>query len=164
MIFTYSHRGTTYNVELERLPDGMYRGTLNERVYTFAAEAIEGGWSLAFPESGARAMTHVVVDGDSRAVSLNGETYTLIRETQRTGRRSAAPGAHGGAVSTQMPGQVREILVTEGDLVERGQTLVIVEAMKMEVRVTSPVDGKVKRLLVGMGDVVSRGQVLLEIG
>jgi methylmalonyl-CoA carboxyltransferase 1.3S subunit len=54
--------------------------------------------------------------------------------------------------------------VSEGDTVERGQTLVILEAMKMELRVTAPEAGRVKRLLVQMGDVVERGQALVEIG
>jgi biotin carboxyl carrier protein len=58
---------------------------------------------------------------------------------------------------------VREVLVAEGDTVQRGQTLVILEAMKMEIRVAAPGDGQVRRLLVRQGDVVERGQRLVEI-
>jgi biotin carboxyl carrier protein len=61
-----------------------------------------------------------------------------------------------------MPGQVVDVLVAEGETVTRGQTLVILEAMKMEIRAAAPADGRVKRLLVGKGDVVERGQHLVE--
>ncbi|MBK8035170.1 MAG: acetyl-CoA carboxylase biotin carboxyl carrier protein subunit [Chloroflexi bacterium] len=63
-----------------------------------------------------------------------------------------------------MPGQVRELLAAEGDAVERGQPILLLEAMKMEIRVTAPIAGTVKRLLVKAGDVVERGQRLAEIG
>ena len=62
-----------------------------------------------------------------------------------------------------MPGQVRELLVTAGETVTRGQTLLLLEAMKMEIRITAPSDGRVKRLLVAAGDVVDRGQRLVEM-
>jgi len=97
-----------------------------------------------------------------RYVSINGQTYTLAVPDQRQSRRKAAGGS--GDLTAQMPGQVLDVLVGEGDAVERGQTLMILEAMKMEIRVTAPGDGSVKRLLVSKGDVVERGQVLLELG
>ncbi|MCB9457792.1 MAG: biotin/lipoyl-binding protein [Anaerolineaceae bacterium] len=62
-----------------------------------------------------------------------------------------------------MPGQVVNVLVAVGDSVTRGQTLVVLEAMKMEIRVAAPGDGTVRRLLVAQGDVVERGQLLLEV-
>jgi biotin carboxyl carrier protein len=163
MNFTYTHDGETYTVQLERLPDGTYRVNVSGRVYNVTAEAVEEGWVLSFPESVARTMTYVVTDGDTRLVSVRGETYTLTRESQRQGRRSKALSAHSGDVTAQMPGQVREVLISAGETVARGQALVILEAMKMEVRATAPADGKVKRVLVTAGDVVSRGQLLAQI-
>ena len=62
-----------------------------------------------------------------------------------------------------MPGQVREVFVRAGDAVKSGQTLLLLEAMKMEIRVSAPADGRVKRLLVQAGDVVDRGQRLVEM-
>jgi biotin carboxyl carrier protein len=163
MNFTYTHDGETYTVQLERLPDGTYRVNVSGRVYNVTAEAVEEGWVLSFPESVARTMTYVVTDGDTRLVSVRGETYTLTRKSQRQGRRSKALSAHSGDVTAQMPGQVREVLISAGETVARGQALVILEAMKMEVRATAPADGKVKRVLVTAGDVVSRGQLLAQI-
>jgi biotin carboxyl carrier protein len=62
-----------------------------------------------------------------------------------------------------MPGQVRSVEVAPGQAVKKGQTLVVVEAMKMEMRVQAPRDGTVKRLLARQGDTVERGQLLVEM-
>ncbi len=63
-----------------------------------------------------------------------------------------------------MPGQVRAVNVKEGDAVTKGQTLLLLEAMKMEIRVQSPRDGLVKKLYVQQGQTVEREQLLVEIG
>ena len=62
-----------------------------------------------------------------------------------------------------MPGQVRAVNVSEGDAVTKGQTLLVLEAMKMEIRVHAPRDGVVKKLLVKQGQTVEREQILIEI-
>ncbi|MCB0002281.1 MAG: acetyl-CoA carboxylase biotin carboxyl carrier protein subunit, partial [Anaerolineae bacterium] len=55
------------------------------------------------------------------------------------------------------------VLVSAGDAVERGETLVLLEAMKMELRITAPAGGTVTGVRCKAGDVVDRGQVLVEI-
>jgi len=159
-MFTYIHNGETVTVQLERLPDGSYRATIGERTYQFSANAVESGWALAFHESSARTTAYVVTEGDTHTVHVDGETVTLTRASQRHGRRPSAAGAHSGDVTAQMPGQIREVLVSEGDTVERGQALIVLEAMKMELRATAPTDGVVSRVLVMTGEVVTRGQLL----
>jgi biotin carboxyl carrier protein len=62
-----------------------------------------------------------------------------------------------------MPGQVRAVNVAEGESVTKGQTLLVLEAMKMEIRVSAPRDGVVGKLLVQQGQTVDREQVLIEI-
>jgi biotin carboxyl carrier protein len=69
----------------------------------------------------------------------------------------------GGDLTAQMPGQVVETLVSDGESVASGQTLVILEAMKMEIRIAAPADGVVKKVLVSQGDIVDRGQPLVEM-
>jgi biotin carboxyl carrier protein len=59
-----------------------------------------------------------------------------------------------------MPGKVIAVLVGEGDGVERGQGVVIIEAMKMENEVRSPVTGTVKEIRVRPGESVEGGTVL----
>jgi biotin carboxyl carrier protein len=62
-----------------------------------------------------------------------------------------------------MPGQVRAVNVNEGDRVTKGQTLLLLEAMKMEIRIQSPQDGLVRKLFVQQGQTVEREQMLVEI-
>ena len=62
-----------------------------------------------------------------------------------------------------MPGRVLDVLVAPGDRVQKGDTLVLLEAMKMELRIQAPADGEVSRVLCAAGQVVERGQVLVEM-
>jgi biotin carboxyl carrier protein len=66
-------------------------------------------------------------------------------------------------LSAPMPGQVLELRVAEGDEVEAGQVLLVLEAMKMENAVVAPGPARVERVLVKTGEQVQRGQSLLEL-
>jgi len=68
-----------------------------------------------------------------------------------------------GDITTNMPGNIVDVLVKEGDTVSLGQPLLITEAMKMETELQSPVAGKVVNVYVERGDRVNPGEVLLEI-
>lgn len=68
-----------------------------------------------------------------------------------------------GDVSTSMPGNVVDVLVSEGDVVKAGQPVLISEAMKMETEIQAPVAGTVKAVHVAKGDRVTPGDLLIEI-
>ena len=68
-----------------------------------------------------------------------------------------------GSLRAPMPGKVVSVEVAVGDLVKKGQTLVILEAMKMEHAIGSPEDGTVKEVHVGAGDQVERGTTLVVV-
>jgi biotin carboxyl carrier protein len=77
-------------------------------------------------------------------------------------RAAAAP--HGaGTVRAPMPGLVMEVAVREGQPVQAGQRLVLMEAMKMENVIPAPHTGTVRRLFVAEGDTVGEGDPLVEI-
>ena len=59
--------------------------------------------------------------------------------------------------------QVRTVNVREGDTVTKGQTLLVLEAMKMEIRIQAPQDGVVTKSFVEQGQTVEREQILMEI-
>ena len=65
-------------------------------------------------------------------------------------------------IKTPMPGLVLSINVKEGDTVNKGDGLLVLEAMKMETNITSPVAGKIKAINANVGDGVQTGQVLVE--
>lgn len=66
-------------------------------------------------------------------------------------------------VSTPMPGKVVRIPVKEGDVVEKGSTVIVISAMKMESEYKSPLDGVVKKIYVNEGDTINSHQPLVEI-
>ncbi|HEX2377279.1 MAG TPA: biotin carboxylase N-terminal domain-containing protein [Gaiellales bacterium] len=68
-----------------------------------------------------------------------------------------------GSLAAPMPGTVLRIDVHEGEHVDEGQTLVLLEAMKMELAVTAPAIGVVSAVLVEAGQLVARGQALVEL-
>ncbi len=76
---------------------------------------------------------------------------------------SASALGPGGSLAAPMPGAVVRVDVHEGEHVAEGQTLVLLEAMKMELAVTAPGAGVVTGVLVAAGELVSRGQALVEL-
>jgi biotin carboxyl carrier protein len=66
-------------------------------------------------------------------------------------------------ISTPMPGKVVRIPVNEGDVVEKGATIIVISAMKMESEYKSPVDGIVKKIYVSEGETINGHQPLVEI-
>jgi biotin carboxyl carrier protein len=71
--------------------------------------------------------------------------------------------AGGGVVSTPMPGRIVKLLANVGDGVRKGQPVLVIEAMKMENELKSPIDGVVKEVLVAEGQVVDAGTKLVRI-
>ena len=77
---------------------------------------------------------------------------------------TTGPAADGDGVRAPLSGSVAKILVEEGQAIEAGQVLVVLEAMKMETEITAPDAGTVGAIHVSVGDAVSGGQVLVELG
>jgi methylmalonyl-CoA carboxyltransferase 1.3S subunit len=113
--------------------------TINEAVFDIAVEVEEE----PLPTLGT-----VLVGG--------GAPYALTPTQART------PAASANALTTPMAGTVMKVLVEAGAEVSSGDTLLVLEAMKMETEVTAPQDGRIKSVDVGVGDAVQGGQVLIE--
>jgi biotin carboxyl carrier protein len=109
-------------------------------------------------DSGRRAW--VSVTGETRWVFVDGEVFEL--EAQRTGRRRTAAEARG-ALSAPMPATVVRVDTAAGDRVRKGDALIILEAMKMELPVRAPADGIVVAVHCKPGDLVKAGAPLVEL-
>jgi len=110
---------------------------------------------------GQRVTAYVSSDNAKRWVTVNGQTFVL---TKSSGARKGGHAHHAaGELTAPMPGQVRAVNVSEGDAVTKGQTLLVLEAMKMEIRVQAPRDGVVSSVLVTGGQTVEREQILVKI-
>jgi acetyl-CoA/propionyl-CoA carboxylase biotin carboxyl carrier protein len=105
------------------------------------------------------------------ARALDGDTLWLGRDGRAWGIRELAPldaaaaeaAGAGGPVLSPMPGTVTAVEVTDGQEVEAGSRLVVVEAMKMEHVLTAPVAGVVRDLRARAGDAVAKDAVLLVV-
>lgn len=82
---------------------------------------------------------------------------------QAAPKATAAP-VDGETISAPMPGTILDIKVVEGKSVKEGDILLILEAMKMENEIVSPVDGVVSKIYVGNAATVSTGDPLITIG
>ncbi len=126
----------------------------------------------AIDEAG-RELPIYVEEGDDEheyVVYIRGEAVRMRLVTERDERlrhlrkntASAASGAQ--MVTAPMPGLLKGILVAEGDVVEKGTSLCILEAMKMENEIKSPGAFLVKRLVTQAGTAVEKGTPLVELG
>lgn len=160
MKYEYQIGGQTVLVSVERREEGL-QVTVGARVYTVAASQAGPG-VLRLDIDGRRTVAYVVADGTRRYVAVDGETW-IVEEAERERRRAGASHMPGGALTATMPGQVLDVAVAQGDVVERGATLVVLEAMKMELRIQAPRAGRIGSIHCRAGQVVERGQVLVEM-
>ncbi len=131
---------------------GRYSLLINHRSYEVVARRLE-----ADDEGGTR--YEVVIAGQTYEVRLEDERERALA--------SLAGGAHesgDATVKAPMPGLVVNIPVAVGESVQRGQTVAVLEAMKMENDLSAPRAGIIKELKVASGQAVNQGQPLVIIG
>jgi biotin carboxyl carrier protein len=104
--------------------------------------------------------TIAAANGDSRWVFMDGEVWEL--EIQSPGRKRKGP-THQGALTSPMPATVRKIAVAPGATVKKGDTLLVLEAMKMELPVRALSDGVVASISCREGELVQPGIPLVEM-
>ena len=105
----------------------------------------------------------IVSDKDKTYLSIDGENYILDLEKDKTAKSKIKSQQKGNSVSSPMPGLIVEIPVSVGDKVKSGDTLAIVEAMKMQNELPSPRDGIVKKITGKEGEQVDALQVIVEL-
>lgn len=169
-IFTYQHNDSTHTVQVTRRPDGTFQVVVDDRVYSVSAtQPTEDAWRLQLEDEAQTRTTinaYTASDENERFVKVGSRPVIVLkpedtRLRSRTRRAAAVTGeAH---LTAQMPGQVVEVFVKPGDVVQSGQTLALLEAMKMEIRVLAPVEGVVADVFVQKGDVVERDQRLIDL-
>lgn len=118
----------------------------------------------AVPNPAQAAAYDVKVDGKVYHVEV-AESGTLTSVTPATTSSQpspqAAPPATGASIDAPLSGNVFKVLVGEGDTVQNGDVVIILEAMKMETEIRSAFDGVVGNIAVKEGDAVSSGQQLI---
>lgn len=113
-----------------------------------------GGWIIARSPQGER---HRIAACELRGKSSFSIGGKLVLGEFSDGRSSASGAGADSDLTAQFPGKVRKILVSEGQLLEAGTSLILVEAMKMEFTIKAPSKGKIKKVLVTEGQQLSPG-------
>jgi len=137
--FTVSFDGKTFDVDNLQLNKGLFNMLVN------------GESHLAF-----------IADN---ILQLDGEVFEAVAvdPLKKELLKSSALLASEGTIIASMPGNVVKILVKEGDSVEAGQGVIVLEAMKMENELEAPKSGKVKKIFVEEKKPVEGGTILVEI-
>lgn len=125
-------------------------------------EVTQAGEGLSRDESGRIRSFAWAWVGSQLHLWLEGDLFIFQREDVRRQDGSAGD-TESGDVQAPMPGAVLEVLVSEGDRVERNQTVILMESMKMELAITAPRNAVVRRVAVQPGQQVERGMRLLEL-
>jgi len=102
----------------------------------------------------------IAISGDQIFVQSQTASSTILRLPRHPRRASASQRE---TANSPMPGQVLRILVKEGQSVKTGDSLVVLEAMKMEQTIRTTINGVVQSVLVETGQVVAPGQMLVQI-
>lgn len=153
--FDYSNQ--QYNLDLT-LMGKTYGAMIGEKSAEIKIIHSEDG-KLDLLIDGERVIAYVSSDGAKRWVTVNGRTVVLTKASGA--KRSGAGQEHASELAAPMPGVVRSVNIEQGESVKKGQTLLVLEAMKMEIRIQAPFDGLVKSLAVKVGETVEREQILI---
>ena len=115
---------------------------------------------------GKNVTVEVSADGKEYTAKVNGKSFKVaVAEGAAAPAAKAAASAGGAAadLTAPMPGTVIKVLVAEGDEVAEGQTVVVMEAMKMETEIKAEKAGRVAQIVAAQGAVVAAGDVLVKI-
>ena len=124
--------------------------------------ARNGSMTLLF--NGRAVQAHVVSHGGRILVAVEGRVYEFSTAQDGRGReRKSQTGGWEPEIRSPMPGKILEVRVSQGDEVESNQTLVVLEAMKMENTLASGARARVKTIHVAPGELVELGQILVEL-
>ena len=108
--------------------------------------------------NGRSRIAHSAKVGDVWWVHIDGHIF-CIEKTEA----GSADGDSDGGMTAPMPGKILEVKVADGQTVEAGELLLVMEAMKMEHRIVAPTDGVVAKVNFSTGDQVQQGDVLVEM-
>jgi biotin carboxyl carrier protein len=145
--------------------EGQYRVDLNDTEYVVDSTPISEN-CLSLIVNGKAFTAYFAEANGKRYVSVGGEQFCIeeaASEGVRASDHDSSAVAEAPVAASPMPGKVVKLLVRQGDEVEKGQGLVIVEAMKMENEIKSPVKGTVEKVNFGTGELVDAAQPIVEI-
>ncbi len=166
MIFEVTEGKETTRIELREVGENLYDVVIDGE--TVRVDAVKSGPTVySIIEAGKQFEAMVDERGEHGFdVTVRGRLFHFQAEDERTKLLGAgAGGAASGpqTVTAEMPGKVLKLEVAAGEAVSEGQGIVIVEAMKMENEIRSPIDGVVTEIGVSEGETVEAGATLFTV-
>jgi biotin carboxyl carrier protein len=166
MAYVVTDGNNDWPVRVETSDEGCPIVVVGERTYRIDAVRPDAGAFSLLVEGRAYEVVltrregrhHVQVGGRSYVLEVLDERQKLLRD-QRAAMVAEGPAE----VSSSMPGRVVTVLVAEGEEVEEGQGVIVLEAMKMENELKAPKAGQVTGVRVEEGDSTEAGQALVVI-
>ncbi len=145
--FTFKINGVEYKCAVEEVEAGKTNVTVNGKVYTVETE-------VAAPKAAPV----------PKAAPAPAPKPAAAPAPKAEAPKPAAPAAGGVQVKSPLPGSVIKVLVSEGQAVKRGDTLLTLESMKMENAIMAEQDGTVKQVAVTPGQNVMQDDLLIVLG
>ena len=136
-----------YDLDVVMVEKGVY--SILYKGHSYNVELIEGNSSKEYiVNTFARSFTTEIIDAESK-----------YRESRKSGMESEGDNN----ISSPMPGKVVKVPVVVGEKVAPGQTLIVVEAMKMQSEFKAMAERTVKEILVKEGDIVNAHQIMIKL-
>jgi len=103
------------------------------------------------------------VDADNMEILVGGQRVMAKVETSQRKAQNRGSKEEAGAICAPMPGTLVSVLVKTGDVVEQGQTLAVLESMKMQMQLRAAASGTVAGVFYTAGDQVEKGKEIIRI-
>jgi biotin carboxyl carrier protein len=163
MELTFVIDNITKRVVVDKKND-IYHFVIDDREYAVEAMPLANG-SLSFFIGNRTYVALISKDETGTNIGLDGKTYFQggLEDDGTPGGGGHGDGHGDGSVESPMPGNIIAVNVKEGDEVEAGDAVVVIESMKMQNEITAPVSGKVSKVGCAVGDQVAFGAMLVEI-
>ncbi len=158
--FQYEFGGKSYPVRIKKEGEG-YTAVINEVEYDVTSKEIKPGFFLHHI-NGQPAKITLVTEGNQRHIFYDGSVYRFTRIEGRRKKKDdfdkLSP-----KITSPISGKVVKVDAVPGAEVGEGQTLMAIEAMKMEYQIKAPFDGKVDKVYFEEGQQVDIGVVIVEL-
>jgi biotin carboxyl carrier protein len=164
MIYEVTVAGKSYRVELERQGAG-WKCKLDGRELPLDVTPAQNG-VLSLLMDGKSYEVKQEVTGAETNIVVGNERFSVALSDPRSLRaRRRAGGAEQGIkkIVAPMPGKIVRLLAAEGSAVQLGQSVIVIEAMKMQNELKAPKNGVLKKINVREGAAVEAGQALAEV-
>ena len=147
--FSFKINGAEYKCAVEEIEAGLTEVTVNGKKYTVETEKPVAPAPKAAPAAA------------PKAAPAPAPAAAAAPKAAAPAPKAAAPAAAGAQVKSPLPGSVVKVCVSEGQDVKKGDTLLILESMKMENPILAEQDGKVAQVAVAAGQTVMQDDLLV---